>query len=1014
MKQENNTDESNNSVGKNSKKNKKKRLSSIKIALLAILIAIIVGAVATVGIVSATIRSVPEIEASNIDTLLNQNSFILDQKGNIIEKVLAEENRTSESIKNMPDYLGKAFISIEDERFYEHFGVDIKGIFAALLEDIKARSSVRGASTITQQLAKNVYLTNEKSLKRKIKEAYIAIKLEKQLNKDQILEAYLNKIYLGQGAYGVKEAAFTYFSKENLKDLTIAEAALIAGITKNPSRLSPYNTVKPQDVPKDAIVVGNVELLGKKYVAVFNEEAITRQKLILSKMKELGHITEAEYNEALEEDMTKAIKPGKKVFSDISSYFADYVKKQVVADLMVKKKISYEEAHRELLTGGFKIYSTVDLSLQKDIEKMYTNFSSLVFNGKKGSSWQTDGNGNIVNSSRNVVYYKRSNVLSKSDDFFIKEGDYKVTDNGLLINSPKLNVSSKNIDIKDYYTLENGHLVSHNIGSLELTPSDFKVNSDKNFVINKKFLNKNKSFYKIDAGNNLIISSDFFLDDEVGIVQPQSATVIIDHNSGELKALVGGRNLKGNKILNRALTPRQPGSAIKPIAAYLPALDNGYNAATGIDDVPIKNVDGKPWPRNSYSGYRGMIPVREAIRDSSNAASVKTIEDIGVKTSEEYLKKLGIISEDGKDSFITEAENKNRNDENSSALGLGGMTKGISPLDMAGAYATIANGGSYSKPIAYTKIEDRYGNIVLENKPKKTTVVSPGIAYVMTDMLRDVVTSGTGRRAAVPGVITAGKTGTTSDNTDAWFVGYTPQYTASIWIGNDSPAVKLPNGSALAAGFWSKVMTRVHRDVPRREFKEPEGMITASVCTISGKLPTPLCEGHVETELFAKGHEPTESCDIHESVRVDITTNKLATNKCPSFFVRSKSFMNISPPYIASKFGGILPSDYIYRMPTAYCTANHRISLPTIKKRPINNSDRDIYKEEEVETPPVEDSETQIEQEEQPQEDIQEEQPQEDINQDNTQNDNQDNNQDNNQDDNQQYDRPRNRPRNGE
>ena len=263
MKQENNTDESNNSVGKNSKKNKKKRLSSIKIALLAILIAIIVGAVATVGIVSATIRSVPEIEASNIDTLLNQNSFILDQKGNIIEKVLAEENRTSESIKNMPDYLGKAFISIEDERFYEHFGVDIKGIFAALLEDIKARSSVRGASTITQQLAKNVYLTNEKSLKRKIKEAYIAIKLEKQLNKDQILEAYLNKIYLGQGAYGVKEAAFTYFSKENLKDLTIAEAALIAGITKNPSRLSPYNTVKPQDVPKDAIVVGNVDLLGK-------------------------------------------------------------------------------------------------------------------------------------------------------------------------------------------------------------------------------------------------------------------------------------------------------------------------------------------------------------------------------------------------------------------------------------------------------------------------------------------------------------------------------------------------------------------------------------------------------------------------------------------------------------------------------------------------------------------------------------------------------------------------------
>lgn len=952
MTQKNNTDETNKSVEKSSRIKRKKNLGVVKIVLLVILITVLIGTGMVGGLVYASIKDIPPIDASNIDTLLNQNSFILDQQGNIIEKVLAEENRTAESITNMPDYLQKAFISIEDERFYDHFGVDIKGIFAALFEDIKAGAKVRGASTITQQLAKNVYLTNEKSIKRKVKEAYIAIKLEQQLTKDQILESYLNKIYLGQGAYGVKEAAFTYFSKEDLNDLTVAESALIAGITKNPSNRAPYNTVKAESVPENAVVIGNVELAGEKYIAVFNEESVNRQRVILAKMKELGHITEAQYNEALSENMVEALNPGKKVFTDISSYFVDYVKQQVVDDLVAAKNITPEEAHREILTGGFRIYSTVDLSLQKDIEDMYTNFSSLVFSGKKGSTWSTDGAGNIVDSYNKVVYYKKSNVLDENGDLFIENGDYNLNDNGLTINSYKLNIYPKNIDIKDYYTLDNGHLVSHNIGSLELGPDNYKVEADKGFTINKDYLNSVENFYRIDERNNLIISSDFFLDDEVGIVQPQSSTVIIDHNTGQLKAMVGGRNFEGSKILNRALTPRQPGSAIKPIAAYLPALDRGYNAGTGIDDVPIKNVNGKPWPRNSYSGYKGVIPVREAIKISSNAASVKTVEDIGINTSKEYLKKMGIIKDKEKDSFVTSLEDKNRNDENSSALGLGGMTRGISPLDMAGAYASIANQGSYVKPMAYTKVEDSYGNVILENKPKKTTVVSPGVAYVMTNMLRDVVTSGTGRRASVSGVEVVGKTGTTSDNTDAWFVGYSPQYTASIWIGNDSPSVKLPNGSALAAQFWSKVMTRVHRDVPRESFKEPDDIVRASVCTISGKIPTSKCSrSHVKTEIFAKGHEPTQSCDMHVSVKIDITTNKLATSNCPASFVRYKSVTQVNPPYNPANFGGILPEDYSLRAPSQYCNVNHSISKPN-----IDNSNEDEDSEDKKEDIPKEEN----------------------------------------------------------
>lgn len=916
MTQENNNDGSNKSIEPNVKKKKKR--SILKGIVLSILLIMLIGTGIVGGLVYGAIKDVPVIDASNIDTLLNQNSFILDNEGNVIEKVLAEENRTAESLENMPDYLGKAFISIEDERFYEHFGVDIRGIMAALIEDVKAGSSVRGASTITQQLARNVYLTNEKKISRKVKEAYIAIKLEKQLTKDQILESYLNKIYLGQGAYGVKEAAFTYFSKEDLNDLTIAESALIAGITKHPTRLSPYTTVKPQDVPEGAVVVGSVELLGEKYTAVFNEQAVERQRTILMKMKELGHITDAEYNEALAEDMSEAINPGKKIFSDISSYFVDYVKQQVVEDLMAKNNITSEEARREILTGGLRIFSTVDLALQKDIEDMYTNFSSLVFSGKKGSTWSTDGSGNIVDSSRKVVYLKRSNLLTEEGDLFLEKDDYELTDGGLIIKSSAFNVYPSNIDIKDYYTLDNGHLISHNIGSLNMSKEDYSVNDEKQITIKAEYLNNTKNFYTIDNKNNLVISSDFFLDDETGIVQPQSSTVVIDQHTGQLKAIVGGRNLKGSKILNRALTARQPGSSIKPIAAYLPALDTGYNAASGVDDVPTQMINGRPWPKNSYGGYKGLISMREAIRTSSNAGSVNMVETIGVNTSKEYLKKLGIIKENQKDDFVTRLEDKSRNDENASALGLGGMTHGISPLDMAGAYAAMANDGTFIKPITYTKVEDRYGNLILDNTPKKTTVVSPGVAYVMTDMLRDVVTKGTGKKARVSGVEIAGKTGTTSDNTDAWFVGYSPNYTASIWIGNDSPAIKLPNGSALAAEFFSKVMTRVHKNVDVDSFKEPEDMVRRSVCTISGKIPTANCSrdprGVVKTEIFAPGHEPTESCDVH-----------------------IKGRLSINPSYSPSRFGGVVPDDYSYRVGTY----SIRSSKSTTKK---STTSKKVYK----------------------------------------------------------------------
>ena len=284
----------------------------------------------------AIAKDAPDIEPSNIEALLNQTSFILDENGKVIEKIQTEEYRTIVDLEKIPKHLQDAFVSIEDERFEKHMGVDPKGIMSAVVDNIRAKSTVRGASTITQQLARNLYLTNEKKLDRKIKEAYIALQLEKALTKDQILEAYLNRIYLGQGAYGVQEASQTYFSKD-VEDLTVAESALLAGIVKSPSKYPPYKTVKPENFDSNSnIEVGQIDILGEKYIAVYNEEAVKRQKVVLMKMKELGYISNEEYNQALNEDVKKDLKPGEKKIKGISSYFNDFVKSQAI-DALVEK-----------------------------------------------------------------------------------------------------------------------------------------------------------------------------------------------------------------------------------------------------------------------------------------------------------------------------------------------------------------------------------------------------------------------------------------------------------------------------------------------------------------------------------------------------------------------------------------------------------------------------------------------------------------------------------------------------
>lgn len=926
----------NSSKDNRKKKKNKKKLSVFRLIIVFVLVAGFIATGIVGGYVLAVIKTAPKIDPTSIEDYLHQSSYILDEKGNVIEKLLTVQNRTSLTLDKIPKNLQNAFIAIEDERFEDHIGVDIRGIMGALVDNIKAGGTVRGASTITQQLARNLYLTNEKKLERKIKEAYLAIQIEKQLTKEQILEAYLNTSYLGQGAYGVQEAAQTYFSKD-VGELTLAECALIAGLTKDPNHLPPYKLYLPDDVDEDDDVIGQVDILGTRYTAIFNPAPINRQKTILSKMLELGFITELEYEEAKNENIRSAIKPGKRELMGITSYFADYVKTQVLNDLIEKAGYTKEEAENELYTGGLKIYSTMDLSMQQKVEKAYENFGEILVGGNLGKikgpilvDWSVDKNQNIIGDDKKVVLYKESNLIDENGHLVIDAGTYSLTEEGnLIIKNKKLNIYPKTIDIEDYYTIdERKNLVKHVVGSLALTTDNYDVNDKKELVIKKSFLDTNKDFYIVNESGTLLIKPEYFQNnDKNGVVQPQSATVVIDYNTGEIKALVGGRDVEGSRLFNRALSQRQPGSAIKPIAVYLPALDNGFTAASSIDDIPYYDHNGNLWPRNWYTGYRGLMTLRESVEQSVNVNSVKMLSNIGIDVSKDYLTKLGIIKEDGKDSFVTRQENNRTNDENLSALGLGGMTKGLTPLEITSAYGAIANNGVFNEPIAYTKVLDRYDNVILENKPKKTIVTSPEVSYIMSDILRTTVSNGIAGRAKLRNKLqipVAGKTGTTQDQGDVWFTGYTPYYVAGVWIGNDSPQIKMSKGSAIASEFWSYIMTSIHEEYDTKNFTKPENIVTKQICKISGKLATELCSrdprgSAVRTELFVKGTEPTEECDIHVEVAIDTSTGKLATENCPPELIENKVFIKREPAYNPEEHNGLMPKDYEYTVPTEEC-----------------------------------------------------------------------------------------------
>ncbi|MDU6791411.1 MAG: transglycosylase domain-containing protein, partial [Anaerococcus sp.] len=408
-------------------------------------------------------------------------------------------------------------------------------------------SIVRGGSTLTQQLARNTYLSNDQTYERKIKEIYIALEIEKSLSKDEILEAYMNRVFLGQNVYGVQAAAQTYFSKDVSK-LTLAECAAIAGIVQSPTEFALFKTVPTSEVTNQK-VFGEFSIDGQKYSAVYNEKPFERQKDVLLKMKEENYISDKEYKEALSENVAKHIKPPKDKKPLMASYFNTLLEKQVVEKLEDIYDISEKQAYNKLYYGGLKITTTIDTDIQSQVEEIYDNFSEYIMGNTQG--WYTaplldlryDNYSNIINEEGKILYFTKSNLLNDNNDLTLRNDEaYFDENNNFIINSSKLSLDQTNIILKNFYTLDdqNSNLRTHKTGLIQLSSNEnVKKADDGSIIITESYLKKHKDFVIANETGSYSLNKSYYDIDLEGVIQPQSATIVMDHKNGEIKAVVG-------------------------------------------------------------------------------------------------------------------------------------------------------------------------------------------------------------------------------------------------------------------------------------------------------------------------------------------------------------------------------------------------------------------------------------------------------------------------------------------
>ncbi len=940
--------------GQKHKKKKKHKLNKKQFLkfLVCIFLAMALLCMTYVGVI---IMKAPKIETDNIYSLLSQSSVLYDDKGEIIDNVFADQNRTIVEINQIPKNVQNAFIALEDKTFETHHGFNIIRIFGAIKDALLGGGSISGTSTITQQLARNLYLTDtmqERSLSRKITEAYYAVILEKNLSKSEILEAYLNTVNFGSG-YGVQTAAQAYFSKD-IEDVTLFEAAALAAMPQLPTT---YALVKQVSV--DSITEDTDNLIKKNgdYAYVWNDTAASRIKLCLKLMLEQGYISQADYDEAVQTEIKDVVNPNADALNDVSNYFADYVITQVIQDLQDQLGYDHQKAQQMVYNGGLQIYTTMDSQAQSVIEKEYKkddNFPQPI-------GYSKDSKGNIRSKSGGTLLYAYSNYIESDGTFKLRSSEYQWNDDGSLTifagkrlaiyNTTVGGKTDYSVELKSMYSIKNGKFYSIPGGYINI-PQPYKSrDKDNNLVVSAQFFKDYPDFFEKDGKK--LSTKDFSLRQKV--IQPQSAMTIVDNKTGAIKAMIGGRKTTGRMLFNRATATRQPGSSIKPVAVYAPALqrsfdlqaagetfplvDNGFDqqgtnlwgdyitTASIVDDEPTR-INGKYWPVNSYRSYRGLYTFRTALQQSVNVCAVKILAQVGVDYAFDIAERFGLT---------TLVKKGDSNDLNLAALGMGGLTKGVSTLEMASAYSVFVNDGKLKSSTCYTKVTNKAGDMILEPQTTESDVLDAGVAWIMRNVLQTVVSEGIGSYARVSGANVGGKTGTTSDSYDIWFDGFTANYSASIWIGTDVN-IKLSSMSPKAATLWGKIIGQIDGAKGGTYSKRPGNVVSAAIDTKSGMLAV---EGGsaTRTEYFTSGTQPKEGGTLKQTVAICDESGELATPSCGS----THSETGIMRPYIPNK----KVRDYANELPHYYCHLHN----PNPEVYPANPK-KDVTIVEEPEQPP--------------------------------------------------------------
>jgi penicillin-binding protein 1A len=751
-----------------------------QIALIAVAVIGMLGVLAVAGVLWHYAQDLPDL-----NQLQNYQPSLVTQVYSSDSQLIGQfflERRILTPLSQIPEKLRGAVIAVEDVRFFEHPGLDYIGIVRAAWTNLRRGGKVEGASTITQQLARSLFLSSERTIDRKVRELVLAYKMELVSTKEQILETYLNQIYFGQGAYGVASAAQSYFGKD-LSALTVAEAAFLAGLPKSPNNFSPF----------------------KNY-----ERAKKRQEHVLARMEEAGFLTSAEREQAAAEPLSFR-RPGS---DQTAPYFVEYVRQLLMA--------KYGEAM--VYKGGLKVTTTLNLEMQRAAEAAFeVGLREL----DKRQGWR----GPLRTVDPASVTPTNLPVVSTAQPVAI--GDYReavVTKVG-----------------KDFYVAQVGSTPAKLLfddmawAKRRLTGPD----PTKDVVVNQNLKHILKPGEVIEVRVKKIEKDTVYVQlEQTPLVE--GGLIALEPDKGAIRAMVGGYDFNRSEYNRAVQAHRQPGSAFKPII-YATAVNQGMSPASVVLDAPVvyeQVEEEKTWkPENYGKKFHGMVSLRDALAQSHNLATVRLLDKVGVKSVIEFARQVGITSPLAADL----------------SLGLGSSSVGL--MELTSAYSVFLNQGSRVEPYAIFSVIDNSGQALEHAEPQAQDVISKETAYLITNMMEDVVQKGTGQAAKSLGRPIAGKTGTTNEFINAWFIGGTPNLVTGVYVGFDDRRSlgETESGAHAALPIWINFMREALKPLPVVPFAIPDGITFVKVDPATGLLNSEQEDQPGNVEIFTRGSEPTQA-----------------------------------------------------------------------------------------------------------------------------------------------------------